>query len=104
MKNLVATSIAAGALTSAAFGLAATATATAVPSGPSSIDATVGQLRAQGFEVVVNRVGTGPADQCMLSGVRSGQTFSRSDSGVPGAQHDLVTTITGKTVFVDITC
>jgi hypothetical protein len=102
MKNLLLTFIAAGALASAALGL--TATATAAPAGPSPVDATVSQLRAEGFQVIVNRVGTGPADQCTLSAVRPGQTFSRTDSGVPGAQNDLVTTVTNKTVFVDVTC
>ena len=52
----------------------------------------------------MNRVGTAPADQCTLSAVRPGQTFSRTDSGVPGAQNDLVTTVTNKTVYVDVIC
>src|SRR6185503_4385261 len=84
--------------------LALAATATAAPSGPSPVDATISQLRAQGFQVIVNRVGTAPADRCTLSAVRPGQTFSRTDSGVPGAQDDLVTTVTNKIVYVDVTC
>ncbi len=52
----------------------------------------------------MNRVGTAPADRCTLSAVRPGQTFSRTDSGVPGAQDDLVTTVTNKIVYVDVTC
>ena len=102
MKNILLTSIAAGALASAALGLAGIANAT--PSGPSSVDATVSQLRAQGFQVIVNRVGVSPVDQCTLNAVRPGQTFSRTDSGVPGANDDLVTTVTNKTVYVDVTC
>ena len=102
MKNLLLTSITAGALASAALGLAGSAAA--APAGPSPVDATVSQLRAQGFQVIVNRVGTAPADQCTLSAVRPGQTFSRTDSGAPGAQDDLVTTVTAKTVYVDVTC
>lgn len=102
MKNNLLTSIAAGALASAALALAPTASA--APSGPSTVDATVSQLRAQGFQVVVNRVGTAPADRCTLSAVRPGPTFSRTDSGVPGAQNDLVTTVTHKIVYVDVTC
>ena len=31
-----------------------------------------------------------------------GQTYSRTDSGVPGAGNDIVTTVTGKTVYVDV--
>ena len=56
MKKKLLTSLAAGALTAAALGL--TAPANAAPAGPSSVDATIDQLRAQGLEVVVNRTGT----------------------------------------------
>jgi len=101
MKKILLTSLAAGALASAALGLAGTATA--APSGPSPVDATVSQLQAQGFQVIVNRVDTAAVD-CTLSAVRPGQTFSRTDSGVPGAGDDLVTTVTNKTVYVDVTC
>lgn len=102
MKNILLTSLTAGALASTALGLAGIANA--APSGPPSVDATVSQLRAQGFQVIVNRIGTAPADQCTLSAVRPGHTFSRTDSGVPGADDDLVTTVTNKTVYVDIAC
>jgi hypothetical protein len=102
MKNLLVTSVTAGALAAAALGL--TAAANAAPAGPSSVDATIDQLRAQGFDVIVNRVGIAPQGQCTLSGVRPGQTYLRTDSGVPGAGDDLVTTVTGKTVYVEITC
>ena len=102
MKNLILTTITAGALASAALGLAGTANA--APSGPSSVDQTVSQLRSQGYQVIVNRVGTAPLDQCTISAVRPGQTFSRTDSGAPGAQDDIVTTVTNKTVYVDVAC
>jgi hypothetical protein len=102
MKNVLVTSLAAGAPASAALGLAGIANA--VPSGPPSVDATVSQLRAQDFQVIVNRVDTAPVDQCTLSAVRPGQMFSRTDSAVPGAGDDLVTTVISKTVYVDVAC
>ena len=102
MKNILLTSLAAGALASAALGLAGTASG--APSGPSPVDATVSHLRAQGFNVIVTRVDSAAVDQCTLNAVRPGQTFSRTDSGVPGADDDLVTTVTNKTVYVDVTC
>ena len=102
MKKILISCLAAGALASAALGLAGTASA--APSGPSSVDATISQLRAQGFEVIVSRVDSNAVDQCTLNAVRPGQTFSRTDSGVPGAQDDLVTSVTNKTVYVDVTC
>jgi len=103
MKKLL-TSLAAGALTAATLGLAAPANA--APAGPSSVDATIDQLRAQGLEVVVNRTGTAPLEQCTINAVRPGQTFSRSDtgSGLPGSAFDIVTTVTSKSVYLDLTC
>ena len=64
----------------------------------------ISQLRAQGFQVIVNRVGTAQVDQCTIDAVRPGQTYSRTDSGVPGADDDPVTTVTNKTVYVDLGC
>ena len=69
-----------------------------------AVDATISQLRAQGYQVIVNRIGTGAVDQCTVSAVRPGQTFSRTDSGAPGADDDLVTTVTNKTVYLDVAC
>ena len=72
MKNIVITSLTTGALASAALGLAGNPNA--APSGPLSVN-TVSQLRAQGFEVIVNRIGTAPSDQRTVGAVRPGQTF-----------------------------
>ena len=102
MKKILFTSLAAGALASAALGLAGTASA--APSGPSPVGDTVSQLQAQGFNVIVSQVDSAAVNQSTLNAVRPGQTFSRTDSGVPGAQDDLVTTVTNKTVYVDVIC
>jgi hypothetical protein len=89
-------------LASAALGLAGTAAA--APSGPAPVDTTISQLQSHGFQVIVSRVDSAALGQCTLSAIRPGQTFSRTDSGVPGADDDLVTTVTNKTVYVDVTC
>ena len=102
MRKILFTSFVAGALASATLGLAGTASA--APSGPSSVDDTIGRLQARGFNVLVSRVDSAAVDQCTLNAVRPGQTFSRTDSGVPGAQDDPVTTVTNKTVYVDVIC
>jgi hypothetical protein len=104
MKKFLASSLTVGAIYAATLGL--TATASAAPAGPPSVDATIDQLTAQGFDVIVNRVGNAPQDLCTVSAVRPGQTFAHTDSGSgePGASEDLVTTVTSKTVYVDVTC
>jgi len=87
-----------------AAGLTLAATAVAAPTGPTSVDQTVTQLKADGYTVIVNKVGAALADQCTVAAVRPGQTYSRTDSGTPGAQDNIYTTVTGKTVFVDLAC
>jgi hypothetical protein len=92
----------AGAIATASLGLAGAAAA--APSGGLDASQMIGQLQARGFDVVVNKLGTGPLDQCAVSAVRPGQTFARMDSGSPGAMDDIVTTVTAMTVYVDVEC
>lgn len=94
--------IAAGAMAFA--GLALAGAANAAPSGPVAASETVSSLQAEGFHVILSKVGTAPLDQCAVTSVRPGQTFSRMDSGAPGAMNDIVTTVTSKTVYVDVDC
>ena len=102
MKFFMTSGVAVGAMAIAALGLAGAANA--APSGPATASETVSNLEAQGFRVIVNKIGTAPLDQCVVSAVRPGQTYSRMDSGVPGAMDDIVTTVTSKTVYVDVAC
>ena len=102
MKSFTLPVIAAGAIATAALGLASAAGA--APSGAIDASQTVSQLEARGFDVIVNKLGTAPLDQCVVSAVRPGQTYSRMDSGAPGAMDDIVTTVTAKTVYVDVAC
>jgi NADPH:quinone reductase-like Zn-dependent oxidoreductase len=102
MKSFATAAISVGALASAALGLAGAAHA--APAGAATVDQTVSQLQADGYQVILNKVGTAPLNQCAVSAVRPGQTFSRTDSGVPGAGNDVITTVTNKTVYVDVKC
>jgi hypothetical protein len=87
-------------LAAAVIGLAAPAVA--APTGPGSAAQTISELQGQGYTVIVNRLGTAPLDQASVVAVRPGQTYSRTDSGVPGAGNDIYTTVTNKTVYVDV--
>ena len=102
MNKLPITALTASVLSAA--GLTLAATAVAAPTGPLSVDQTVTQLKADGYTVIVNKVGAASVNQCTVAAVRPGQTYSRTDSGTPGAQDDVHTTVTGKTVFVDLAC
>ena len=95
----IAAVVAAGAA-AAIIGLAAPAAA--APTGPGNAQQTINELQAQGYTVIVNRLGTAPLDQASVVAVRPGQTYSRTDTGVPGAGNDIHTTVTDKTVYVDV--
>jgi hypothetical protein len=56
---------------------------------------------ASGYHVIVNRTGAAPLSQCSVSGVRPGQTHSTADSR---GGSSINTTITSKTVYVEVAC
>lgn len=97
-KTGLATIVVAGGLTAATLGLAAPAVA--APTGPGNAQETISDLKADGYNVIVNRVGGTPLEQATVVAVRPGQTYSRTDSGNPG--DSLQTTVTNKTVYVDV--
>jgi hypothetical protein len=89
-----------GGLAAAVIGLAAPAAA--APTGPGDAQQTIDVLRAQGYTVIVNRLGTAPLDQADVVAVRPGQKFTRTDTGLPGAGDDIFTTVMDKTVYLDV--
>ena len=97
-KSATLASVFAGGLTAIVLGMAASAGA--APTAPGNAQQTINQLQADGYNVIVNRVGTTPLDQATVVAVRPGQTYSRTDSGNPG--DSLETTITAKTVYIDV--
>ena len=74
----------------------------AAPAGPSAVDTTVDGLKADGYNVILNRTGAAALSQCTVSAVRQGHELTRTDSGNPGDA--LATTVVSKTVYVDVTC
>jgi hypothetical protein len=78
--------------------------AEAAPSGAASVAQTVSSLQMRGYTVIVNGAGSASLDQCTTYSVRHGQTFTRMDSGFPGAGDDIVTKVVSMTVFVDAHC
>lgn len=64
-KFIAATVLPLGAL------LAFAAPAQAAPEQSGGASTTIGQLRAQGFDVRISRIGNAPLDQCSVLGVRN---------------------------------
>ena len=99
MKHYVIIGITATTMTSAAMAFAGAAAA--APTGPSQVDDTVRTLEASGYNVIINRSGAAPLSQCTVNAVRPGQTHSTTDSR---GGSSINTTITSKTVYVDVAC
>ena len=100
MKKFGFATMVASGLAAAILGFAAPAQA--APAGHGTAQDTISQLQADGYHVIVNRIGSTPLNEASVVAVRPGQTYSRTDSGVPGADDDVVTTVIGKTVYVDV--
>ncbi|HTM84584.1 MAG TPA: hypothetical protein VL179_06720 [Mycobacterium sp.] len=101
MTKIKFAAIVAGVAAAASIGLAAPIQA--APEGADNAQQTIAELQAEGYTVIVNRTGSAPLDQAKVVSVREGQTYSRTDKGFPGAANDpLSTTVTGKTVYVDV--
>jgi hypothetical protein len=99
MRHLRTITLAAGALAATALGMAGTANA--APSGPSTVEQTIGQLKSDGYNVIVNRVGAAPLADCTINNVRPGQTITQQDTR---GGSSIVTTVISKTVYVDVAC
>jgi hypothetical protein len=97
MKKFGFATILAGGLTAAVLGLAAPAGA--APTGPGNAQETINELQADGYNVIVNRLGDAPLDQATVVAVRPGQTHATSDSRGGGS---IKTTVTSETVYVDV--
>jgi hypothetical protein len=109
MTNFFLTTLAV--LGTAALGV--TATANTAPPHSSSADATINQLRAQGFEVIVNRVGHAAPERCTISAVRPGPPLWRlhspavSPGGAAGVLRtglEPLTPVRVKMICVDLSC
>ena len=68
--------------------------ALAAPSGTGSAQKTLDTLKANGFHVVVNRVGEAPLDHCLVVGLRKASPVKVSADPK----------VVRKTVYVDLHC
>jgi putative protein kinase ArgK-like GTPase of G3E family len=84
--------------------LAPTGISAAQPGGSSSAQDTIRQLEADGYDVIVDRVGSGPIDECIVTDVRHPQTLTQTI--VTGHDHnrDVVTVVVSKSIHVTLNC
>jgi hypothetical protein len=101
--GLAATAAAAAAL------LAPAGAATAQPVQQGNAFQTIGQLEAAGYDVVIDRVGSAPLGQCIVTNVRNPQTVTQTipigdDEDGEGHDRDFITIITSRTISVSLNC
>ena len=103
MTNSMLLKAAAVTSAAAALSLFASAPASAAPSGQTSAQSTISDLEAQGFRVILNKVGNAPIDQCTVTAVRQGTDVKHSwvQRGPSGNVNNLVRYTTA---YVDLMC
>ena len=92
----------------ATIGVCATAVA---PAGPARADETaqetISRLQSEGYTVTIDKIGTAPIDQCVVTSVRNPQSVSQLVPYVgPGNNGDrvLVQQTVSQTVSVSLNC
>lgn len=83
----------------AAAGFAAIGTSAGVASAESAA-LTVAGLEAQGFDVKVNRVGSAPLDQCVVTDIRN----PREETRLVRRGNDLVRVVVARRISVTVDC
>jgi hypothetical protein len=72
---------------------------------------TISQLEAEGFDVNVDRVGSGPLDRCVVTSVRNPQTQTQPIRDYYGPKdkngnrkYRIIEVVTGRTISVSLDC
>lgn len=89
-----------GALAACGLGLAAATTATAAPTATTAAD-TIATLQANGYRVILNKVGAEPLADCSIASIRPGRPITDI---VPAGGGDTKVETLYTTVYVDVRC
>ncbi|MGK2932080.1 MAG: hypothetical protein ACSLFD_04840 [Solirubrobacterales bacterium] len=77
----------------------------AVPAAAESANSTIGQLEAQGFDVRVNRLGSGPLDECEVTDIGNVQEQKRLvNVEGSGDRNSIVPIVVRRTITVSLDC
>jgi hypothetical protein len=86
----------------AVFAPAGLATAEPTPTG--NAYQTIGTLEDEGYNVIIDRVGNAPTEQCIVTSVRNPQTVTRSFWVNEGKRRVLVTVVVSRSINVSLNC
>jgi hypothetical protein len=99
----------------AGWGVAATITAAGVMLAPAGLAAaeptqqgnayqTIGLLEDEGYDVIIDRVGNAPTNQCIVTSVRNPQTQTRTFWVDEGKHRRLITVVVSRSINVTLNC
>jgi hypothetical protein len=97
------------------WGLTATVAAAAVVLAPAGVAAaeptrtgnayqTIGELESAGYNVVVDRVGSAPLGECVVTNVRNPQEQTRTIAVGKGKDREYITVVVSRSITVSLNC
>jgi hypothetical protein len=84
--------------------LAPAGLATAEPTQQGNAYQTIGMLEDEGYDVIIDRVGNAPTNQCIVTSVRNPQTQTRTFWVDEGKHRRLVTVVVSRSINVTLNC
>jgi hypothetical protein len=87
----------------AAAACGAIAAPAAIASAAESAELTIAQLEAQGFDVKINRIGSAPLDQCVVTDVRNPRERTEFVP-VLGDDRGVVPVVVDRNITVTVNC
>jgi len=80
------------------------ALAAAEPTQNGNAYQTIGMLEDEGYDVIIDRVGNAPINQCVVTSVRNPQTQTRTFWVGEGRDRRLVTVVVSRSINVTLNC
>jgi hypothetical protein len=84
--------------------LAPAGVAAAKPNRGGNAYQTIGQLEAEGYNVVIDRVGSAPLGDCFVTNVRNPQEVTRTISVGEGKDREFITVVVSRSITVSLNC
>lgn len=98
LGSVAATAAVAGAI------LAPAGAAAAQPVQPGDAPRTIAELEDQGYDVVIDRVGSGPTNECIVTSVRNPQEVTQTFAVGKGEDREFVTVVVSRSITVSLNC
>ena len=99
----VVRSVAAG-IAAAGVVFAPAGIAVAQPVEPGNALQTIGLLEAEGYDVVIDRVGSAPISECIVTSVRNPQTVTETIWVGKGRDREALTFVVSRSITVSLNC